>query len=271
MNSPLNACTPTIAPPPRGLPLLRAAGETHAPGPGNGDLANPERVRALLHACRMQSAIPCEQCWRASKERLVLTYGRQRLMMLGFTVAQDMELGDDPTLDFGEHDLAAELDGCAACVPRNDASVRLKQADHLLRGGNLLALQNTSTRLGDDVSHQRKEVVKLCHQAASTLFVSRLPASSSRLCRRSWSPLVSFPWLAHRLSERVAGLFRLPQRVLGRAEQYLVERTLPFGLRGDRCLLVRGRAEMAAHAMQLLQGLAYGPHPIAECIAHASQ
>jgi len=32
-------------------------------------------------------------------------------------------------------------------------------------------------------------------------------------------------------------------------EQRLVERSLPFGLRGHRWFLIRWRAQMAAHAM----------------------
>ena len=68
---------------------------------------------------------------------------------------QDLIARHDATLDFIEDDVAAKLDLGSAFVARNGACVRLKEAEHLLVGGNFFALEHPAARLHDHPLHQR--------------------------------------------------------------------------------------------------------------------
>jgi len=129
-------------------------------------------------------------------ERLVVRHRFHGLPMLGW-VFQDLVARHDAPFYFIEHDLSAKLDQCAAFVAGNGAGVRLKEAEHFLLRGHLLALQHAPARLGDHPLHQRQH---LCGLAQKTLgLLSCLPSQSRH------------------------HLLTLPHHVLGRFKQFLRE------------------------------------------------
>ena len=72
-------------------------------------------------------------------------------MLMG--MFQDLIARDDATLHFIKDDVATELDRGAAFVAGNSAGVWLKEAEHLLLGGNFFAFEDPAARLHDHPLH----------------------------------------------------------------------------------------------------------------------
>src|SRR6266516_2124846 len=102
----------------------------------------------------MHPSIPSHQIGRMFKERLVMGYGRDGLAML-VGVLQDLVARHDTALHLIEDDLPSKLDLGASLVAWDGARVRLKEAEHFVGGGHLLALEHARPRLGDDAFDQR--------------------------------------------------------------------------------------------------------------------
>src|SRR5258707_1890432 len=108
------------------------------------------------------------------KEGLMVRYRLQSLSMLG-GVLQDLEARHDTSLDFIEYDVPAEFDQRAAFMPGNGAGVWLKEAEHFLACGHLLALQHARACLGDDALNQREHSLGLFEQALGLLLGPLIP------------------------------------------------------------------------------------------------
>ena len=133
MNASLNARPPAIAPPPAALLLTGALGGRQLSAARDDDVGDAEALRGLVHAFRMQPAVPGHQPRRPPKERAVMPYGRLGLVSLTLVVGYDMEGGHDPRFDLVLHHLPADFDRRAQLAPHDDAGVRLEQAEHLRR------------------------------------------------------------------------------------------------------------------------------------------
>ncbi len=81
------------------------------------------------------------------KKRMVMGHRFDRLPML-IRVLPDLIACDDAALDFIEDDVAAKLDQHTTFV-RNGADMRLKEAEHFLARGYLLALKHAGAGLAD--------------------------------------------------------------------------------------------------------------------------
>src|SRR6266566_7656742 len=96
----------------------------------------------------MDPAISGDRAGRMGKECDVVCHRLDGLPML-IGMREDLVARHDAALDFIEDHLSAKLDQCAACMPRDGTGVRLKQAEHFLLAGHLLALKDTGARLDD--------------------------------------------------------------------------------------------------------------------------
>src|SRR5258707_7808883 len=74
---------------------------------------------------------------------------------------EHLKTGDDASLHLIKGDQPSELDFRSAFMARNDARMRFKQAEHLLFGRDLLALEHSAARLSDHAPHQREELLHL--------------------------------------------------------------------------------------------------------------
>ena len=84
-------------------------------------------------------------------------------------VLQDLVARDDATLDFIEDHMPPELDEGPAFVPRNGPGMWLKEAEHLLVGGDGSALEHPAARLRDHLLHQGEHRLGLAAQALGLL------------------------------------------------------------------------------------------------------
>src|SRR6266567_9511424 len=112
----------------------------------------------------MDPPISGDRAGRMVKERDVVCHRLDGLSML-IGMLQDLVACDDATLDFIKDHMPSELDQGPAFVARNGPGMRLKEAEHLLVGGDFLALEHPAARLRDYLLHQRKDLLGLGAQA----------------------------------------------------------------------------------------------------------
>ncbi len=84
-------------------------------------------------------------------------------MLVG--MLQDLLAGDDATFDCIQHHVPPALEQGTALVARNGPRLRLKEAEHLLLGGDLLALAHPAARVRDPLLQQREHLLGLGAQA----------------------------------------------------------------------------------------------------------
>src|SRR5258707_8319220 len=147
-NAALDARAPAIAPAPgaRALQCLSFLRELACGRDGHAP--DPSCLQALLRFRRLDAPVAGHQARRMLKDLLVVGDRLQRLSMLG-GVLQDLVARHDAALHLVEDDVAAKLDQRADFMPGNGAGVWLEEAEYLLAGCHLLALQHTRARLGD--------------------------------------------------------------------------------------------------------------------------
>ena len=156
--------------------------------------AHPQALRGLLHPFGMQPTVSRHQPRRTPEDRPVMLHRGQGLVTLGLLVGQDVEAGDDATLDLVEDHLSPELDGRAQLAPLDDPGVRLEQAEHFRGGGDRPPVEHTALGLPHPLLHQREEAVELREEAlrqalrrrrlvgATPSGTSTCPCTAARTC-----------------------------------------------------------------------------------------
>src|SRR6266571_2189792 len=102
------------------------------------------------------------------KESTVMRHRLHRLPMLG-GMLQNLVARHDAALDFIEDDLPTKFDQRATFMAGNGTGMRLKEAEHFLIRGHLLALEHPAARLANDPLHQWQERLHLIEQMLGLL------------------------------------------------------------------------------------------------------
>ena len=145
---------------------------------------------------------------RMAKERLVVCQSHVPLSPIRFPVREDLIARHNPPFDLIEDHEPAKLHEGASFLPRDDAGMRLVQAEDFLFCRDLLALEHPCPRLVDDALDQRQYL---------------LGRGNQPLC-----------CLVALVRESVHHLFGLVDHMLGRGDQAAVVEPIAMDRQGLR-------------------------------------
>ena len=158
-DAPLDAGAPAIAPAPGAVPLALTLSGVLGPERGMATWRTPKASVCSSTPLVWTPRSPSAARGSSEQSRCCSTAGMA--WWRSDSRSASGEAGDDPAVDFREHDLTTELHRGSALVPRDEAGVWLKQTQHFLASGDLLTFQHTGLGLRDDALNEGKEVVDL--------------------------------------------------------------------------------------------------------------
>jgi hypothetical protein len=149
------------------------AGKGRRSSVGQGDAPDAGLDGVAADGGRRAATITGEQIWRSAELATVTRDSGHDVRGIGRGTIEDVDIADDPTVDFGQPELAAELHRLPVLMARDDGGVGLHQVHHLLGGGHGLASEHAPLGLVDDAARQRHQTLELTRRTLGSRVLLR--------------------------------------------------------------------------------------------------